>query len=722
MSIDTLQGLGIDLIPQPQQIVPREGAFRPRAGLDIALAEGAEETDRFAAADLARRLRGDWGLEARVITDPAEVRGGSAGPRIVLERDLAVGTGSPAARPEGYRLRVTPEGVTLSAHDAAGLFWGTRTLLQAWRQGSDGVEIPGMEAEDWPDLTWRAIHYDTKHHQDTLEYVQELITTLAGYKVNVLLWEWEDKFAYPRHPEIGAPGAFTLEDLRALTRLARQHHVELVPLVQGLGHVSYILKHPQHAPLREVPDSAWEFCPLREGTYGLLFDLWEEAMEATPGSPFLHIGTDETYELGVGEACGCRSRAAQIGRDGLMRLFLARAAQFVRAHGRQMMTWARAPRQGGEPLAGVVYADSTEVEELESARRAGAQVLCYAPNPGIEPLFLGHFPWVQYSQWRDDVGRVRQGTFRDTADSIRAAARAGLRLGSVTTSWDDSGLHVLAWMPRFACAAEYSWSAAGPPLETWVDRFLRQYFGPQASHLRELFQLLQDGALFYYDTFQRRVWHWGDIGKIHLPDLPRADLEYDPFWRRRYAQLLHLAADQRQRVDGALAILDDNLQRAGRHRYDLEVYRTTAELMRHNADLVLMLGELEGAITAAHQQHFADRLASLAQLRRALGLVEANLRDREQVFGNLVDVWERTRLPKGWEAPGKPYVFAPDRARHFANRTPDMRYLILDEELLDLEGYAGRLREYIAQYERAPELAGRSVTAPSQAATEDGGG
>ena len=43
-------------------------------------------------------------------------------------------------------------------------------------------------------------------------------------------------------------------------------------------------------------------------------------------------------------------------------------------------------------------------------------------------------------------------------------------------------------------------------------------------------------------------------------------------------------------------------------------------------------------------------------------------------------------------------MFAPDRARHFANRTPDIRYLILDEELLDLEGYLERLKAYIEDY------------------------
>jgi len=301
--------------------------------------------------------------------------------------------------------------------------------------------------------------------------------------------------------------------------------------------------------------------------------------------------------------------------------------------------------------------------------------------------------------WRDDPVRVRNGSFRDTSESISAAGQARAALGSITTSWDDSGLHNQAWMLRFICAAEYSWSSGGPALDIWIDRAMREYFGRQTRDMRELLRLLQDGALFYYDTFQRKVWHWGDVGKIHLPDFPRQELEYHPFWRRRYAQLVGEAEAQRQGIARAVAIIDDNLSRPAPRRYDLEVFRTCAELMRHNVDLVLMLGRLEEEIGTASELHFSDRRAALRHLRRARSLIEEHIADRGAVFANLVEVWERTRLPKGCSTADHPYVFAPDRARHFANRTPDMRYLVYDEELLGLDGYLERLAAYVSEYE-----------------------
>jgi hypothetical protein len=57
------------------------------------------------------------------------------------------------------------------------------------------------------------------------------------------------------------------------------------------------------------------------------------------------------------------------------------------------------------------------------------------------------------------------------------------------------------------------------------------------------------------------------------------------------------------------------------------------------------------------------------------------------------------QLPKGLSLPGKPYVHGRDRGRNFANRTPDMRYLVIDEELLNLEGWSDSLKALVNHYE-----------------------
>ena len=686
---DILDSSSLPLIPEPHRIRRLEGVCRLSGGVRIVPDDGAAGEDRFAADYLGQRLETEFDLDAS--TARRRRAGGVIPVRIRRSRGL------PA---EGYRLAIRPRGIVIEASDAAGIYYATQTLRQCLtRQGGD-VTAPCLEIRDWPDLRNRAIHYDTKHHQPTAAYVEGLIRQLASYKVNVLIWEWEDKFAYRRHPEIGAPGAFTMRQMRGFARLARRHHMQIVPLVQGLGHVSYILKHRKHWNLREIADSNWEFCPLNEGTYRLLFDLWDEAMAATPDSQFLHIGSDETYELGQGVACGCQARAGEIGKDGLMQVFIRRCVEHVERRGRKAISWGGQWSPGTrhpppQSMVGVAFGSRAD---LASAGAAGYAQWVYAPNPGITPLFLPHFPWVSHSMWQNEAGRGRQGTFAETAAAISEAVRTKAVEGSITTSWDDSGLHTQMWMGRFVCAAEFSWKGEGTDIGTWARRYFANYFGPGAREMPELFSILQNAAELYYDTFQRKIWHWGDVGKVHLPDFPRGDLEISSFWRGRYRALTNRAQQERHALLRALGIIDGNLSRDVRNRYDIELMRTCAELIRHNVDLILMLGELEYAVCLASSEHFSNRRAALGHLRRAERMIGEHLADRDRVFGDLVRLWERTRMAKGLSLPGKRYVHARDRARHFANRSADMTYLILDEQLLDLEGYRARLRGYIADY------------------------
>ena len=106
--------------------------------------------------------------------------------------------GEKAQKPGGqrYTLTVGPERITIAAAGEAGLFYGTRTLMQLVQQGRDGPTVKGMKIADRPDIPYRVAHYDTKHHQDKAEYVRSFIRELADYKINVLLWEWSPRKAF----------------------------------------------------------------------------------------------------------------------------------------------------------------------------------------------------------------------------------------------------------------------------------------------------------------------------------------------------------------------------------------------------------------------------------------------------------------------------------------------------------------------------------------------
>jgi hypothetical protein len=682
---------GISLIPYPQEVVFGGDDFVFDSPVAIVLEGTSAEADKFAAADLAGCLKAAWGITAAI-------SGPVSGKKIILSRK-----GAPSRLgDQGYLVEIGKDNITIRANGESGLFYGTRTLLQIIQQGRSGLLVKAIKITDWPDIPIRAAHYDTKHHQDKREYVESFIRDLADYKINMLIWEWEDKFAYKSHPEIGAPGAFTMEEMQAFTRYARKYHIQLVPLVQGLGHVSFILKWPQYIPLREIQASNWEFCPLKDGSYKLLFDLWDEAIEATPGSEYIHIGSDEAYELGQGVECGCQAKAKEIGRYGLMQVFIKRCFDHLAPKGRKVISWGGEYRPGEKikPPKGLVVSEFSEDPEIaKTSRDAGYPAWVYDPNPGIEHLFLPYF-----YRLREDNREV-DNCLTASYKVVSSAAMSGLFDGMVKTSWDDSGLHNQVWMMSFINAAEYSWSGKAPSPDEFIDKFFVSYYGPKARNMRELWLLLNKGSYYYMDTFERKVWHWGDIGKTHLPDLPRGDaLEYDPFWNREYKEMVDRSRrfssdDERAgEMERVFNICRLNLELGVKHSYDFEIFSSIAELISHTARTYLALSALENAITQAHRQRFVSHQAAYSAMERAAGIIEENLRDREKVFNSLVATWEKTRLPKGLSTPEKKFFHQQDRARHFAFRRPDMTYLIYDEQKLDLEGYLKALRDYMAWY------------------------
>jgi hexosaminidase len=316
----------LNVLPYPKEVQRGGDDFVISGKLTVVLDKNPSDADRFAAEELIRDLKSEFGIAAGI-----GVKGNS--PSVILTHKAAPESSSL----QGYQLLTGRNELTIRARSEEGLFYGTQTLLQLIVPGINGGMVHAVTINDWPDIQQRAIHYDTKHHQDRAEYVKSFIKDLSRYKVNMLVWEWEDKFAYPSHPEIGAPGAFTMQEMQEFTRYAKQYHIQIVPLVQGLGHVSFILKWPQYRNLREIDASNWEFCPLKEGSYDLLFDLWKDAVEATPGSAYFHIGSDETYELA---ACDkCKAKSDETGKSGLYLLFINRAADYLVKKGRKVMAW-----------------------------------------------------------------------------------------------------------------------------------------------------------------------------------------------------------------------------------------------------------------------------------------------------------------------------------------------------------------------------------------------
>jgi hypothetical protein len=199
-------------------------------------------------------------------------------------------------------------------------------------------------------------------------------------------------------------------------------------------------------------------------------------------------------------------------------------------------------------------------------------------------------------------------------------------------------------------------------------------------------------------TFERKVWHWGEIGKTHLPDLPRDDIEYDPYWNSEYAGMVKLSNEIIPRMNRVLDICVQNRSDGAKNGYDFELFEGLAKLFRHNARTYLALSALENTITKAHKIHFENHKKAYSELNNAVAIIELNLLEREQVFNEIKTTWEKNQFPKGMSTKDKHYVHGRDQQRNFANRRPDLSFMIYDEQLLGIEDYLDRLKKYIDFY------------------------
>lgn len=255
---------------------------------------------------------------------------------------------------EGYTLTITDAQVHIKGKDETGLFYAFKTLEQLILDAKDQkVNLPLIQLKDYPLLAYRSVHLDVKHHLEKTEYYYKLLDKLASYKVNGIILEVEDKLKFKRQPTVASADALSIGEWKKISDYAKERHIEISPLVQGLGHASFILKHPEYMELRDSPESDWAFNPLDPKTYEVQFDLYLDAMEAFPYGKYLHVGGDEVHTTGRG------SKESPLK---LQLMWLDKVAQFAEEHGKTPIFWDDMPLKQADVYDPMFEKDMTQEE------------------------------------------------------------------------------------------------------------------------------------------------------------------------------------------------------------------------------------------------------------------------------------------------------------------------------------------------------------------------
>jgi hexosaminidase len=116
-----------------------------------------------------------------------------------------------------------------------------------------------------PVIGIRCLHLDLKGQPPTPQRLLSLLELLAKARYNAVLVEWEDMFPWTCDERFRCETAYKPEELKAFVAKAKELGIDIIPLVQCLGHLETPLKFPEYAHLREVPDRPDVLNPLAEG-------------------------------------------------------------------------------------------------------------------------------------------------------------------------------------------------------------------------------------------------------------------------------------------------------------------------------------------------------------------------------------------------------------------------------------------------------------------------
>jgi hexosaminidase len=462
------------LIPQPREM-QLEGSIPIRNGITIARPTNAD--DRFAAVDLASSFK-----ERAIRVNSAE---STTGPRVVLMRLDASGAKSvlqrhtltfdPAMRDEGYI--ITPDGnrVVVIGATAAGVFYGAQTVKQIVSGDGDEARLYRATIRDWPAMRYRGFHDDlSRGPVPTLEFQKKQIRTLAAYKVNVFSPYFEHTLAYDSNPLIAPPGgAMTHADVKELVSYAANYHVDIIPEQEAFGHLHHMLKYEIYSPLGETPHGH-VLAPGQPGSLPLIKQLFGEIDSLFP-SHFVHLGADETFELGRGQTT---ERVKTEGIGAVYLDFLKQIEAALRPSGKRFLFWGDVAMNSPD-LVKTLPKDLIAVPWTYDPDSSFTRFIAPFRDAGIET-------WVApgVNSWN----RV----YPDNAmalPNIQRFVRDGQRLGStgmLNTSWDDDGeaLFNQTWYGDLFGAAA-GWQEGESSIDAFTSSYGRVFHGDLTGKIDE---------------------------------------------------------------------------------------------------------------------------------------------------------------------------------------------------------------------------------------------
>ncbi|NLU66798.1 family 20 glycosylhydrolase [Streptomyces sp. HNM0574] len=235
--------------------------------------------------------------EAKLLAGELKADAGK-GPARAGDVELALDKGAKTGR-EGYVLETKDGKVRITGSTDAGVFYGTRTLLQTVR---DKGRFADGTVRDAPDRAQRGFLLDIARKHYPAEWIEDRIREMGDLKLNQLQLHLSDDQAFrvesSSHPEIVSDPHLTKKELGRIVKLAASRHITVIPEIDSPGHLGAVIdEHPD----LQLKDASGQPTPGaidigKPESARIVDDLLREYAGLFPGK-YWHLGGDEYQAL-----------------------------------------------------------------------------------------------------------------------------------------------------------------------------------------------------------------------------------------------------------------------------------------------------------------------------------------------------------------------------------------------------------------------------------------
>lgn len=396
---------------------------------------------------------------------------------------------------EQHELAVTTDGITISAHNDAGLTRGIQSLYQLALQqvglidstSIKEIRIPAIQVTDKPRFGWRGMHLDVSRHFFPVNDIKRYLDLLALFKFNVFHWHLTDDQgwrvqidAFAKLTEIGAKradnkpsgsGFYTKKDIREVIEYAKLRHIEVIPEIDLPGHTQAVLAAYPELSCTGGPFDVSQtsgihkdvLCVGNEDTFKFVTGMLDEIAELFE-SQYIHLGGDECPTDRWKECKKCQKRMADEklkDETGLQGYFTTRMVQHLEKLNRVGVFWDEVLELGLP--AGNVLMSWRGMDHGINAAKQGHRVVMSPHSHCYFDFKHSKDPSDHGATWADPISLKEVYDFEPIPAILDAKAAKNV-LGGQANVWTermpDFATVESMILPRMCALSEVLWSDA----------------------------------------------------------------------------------------------------------------------------------------------------------------------------------------------------------------------------------------------------------------------